>query len=133
MDDVLAARDRPANCRQVPNVTDDELELDWYRDLVYRQWRVDRIEWERPGRSRPLKIGDATLLYLRLVPLQDGELRIGRATADAEPQQARRYELHRGASLELRVKLSDLGEGDRLFVSPPTAVREARIFEARPR
>ncbi|MHC4960293.1 MAG: FecR family protein [Planctomycetota bacterium] len=128
--DVPEGERLPAACANDPRtvpVTDEELALDWYRDLVYRTWRVERVEWDRPGVSLALRIEAETLLYLRLVPLQDGELEVGRGDV------TKRFELHRGATLELRLRLADLGTGERLIVTPPTAIREARLFEAVPR
>jgi hypothetical protein len=124
--DVPEGERLPAACANDPRtvpVTDDELALDWYRDLVYREWRVERVEWERPGVSRPLQAGADTLLYLRLVPLRNGELELG----------ARRFGLRRGGTLELRLPLADVLADGRLVVQPADAIREARLFEARSR
>lgn len=130
--DVPEGERLPAACTNDPRtvpVADEELGLDWYRDLVYSYHRVERVEWEKPGRSRALWVSPETMLYVRLVPRRGGEveLRFGDAA------KARRYEARTGVNLELRLRLADLGPGPRLEIEPADAVREARLFEATPR
>jgi len=120
----------PAACAAAPRTvpaTGDELELQWYRDLVYRTSRSEDVAWERPGLSRPLAYGPDTLVYLRFAPTARGTLRL---SFGGEP---RTFDLRAGAPLELRLRLKDLGPGPQLELAPADALKAARLFEAVPR
>ena len=117
----------PAACTNSPRsvaVTDDKLGLDWYRDLVYARHRVEPVEWLEPQhRSRAIRFGPKTLLYLRVVPNRTGILRL---RFGAGP---RDYRVRSGAPLELRLRLGDLGPGPYLELEHDATIREARIVE----
>jgi hypothetical protein len=112
--------------RTVPAV-DEDLCLDWYRTLIYERCRVEEIVWERPGVSGPLSAGDDTLLFLRVVPGRSGTLSVRFGGT------AREFAIRQSLPLAIRLRLRDLGPGPRLEVSPAAGVKEARLFEARPR
>ena len=126
----------PANCAHAPvtfSVTDEELDLDWYRSLVYRSWRVESIDFKRLDDdfvARLAAVSDQTLLYVRVVPTESGhvELSFGGET--------RSYPVRKDHTLRLRLKLSDLGDGPRLRLALPgheSGLKEARLVDAVPR
>ena len=127
---VPPGRRIPAACAKEPRtvgVTEDELDLGWYRSLVYVACRVEEIVWAEPGVSEPLDAGADTLVYLRIEPDRSGPFTL---TYGGAP---RRFNLLKGAPLELRLRLSDLGGGPRLEADPAAAITEARLFTATPR
>ena len=67
------------------------------------------------------------MLYLRLVPPAAGALRISFGG------EAREFTLRRDSELRLRLRLSDLGPGPVLQVTPAAGLEEARVFGAKPR
>jgi hypothetical protein len=127
---IPAGERLPAACahepKTVPMGEEFLAHLDWYCQLVYAHHRCELVEWEKPGRSRPLETGPETLLYLRVVPASDGRLRV------AYGGPAREFDVGARVPLELRLRLADLGPGPRLEVSPAAAIRAARLFEAEP-
>jgi hypothetical protein len=126
----------PANCAHAPEtraVTDDELDLDWYRSLVYRSWRVEPIEFNRLDDdfvARLEDVTDETLLYLRVVPTESGDVELGFGG------ESRSYPVRKDHPFRLRIKLAALGDGPRLRVAIPghdSGLKEARLFDAVPR
>jgi len=125
--DVPPGHRLPAACSNDPQTiaaSSLELDLDWYRSLVFRPgFRAEDVEWERPGVSRPM-VADATLLYLRL------------ARPNGEPATVRfggETRTFRARAVELRIPLSNLGPGPVLEVTPANAIAEARLLRATPR
>jgi hypothetical protein len=127
---VPEAERLPAACAKEPATTavrDEELDLDWYRNLVFAHWKVQELKLDAAGRSGMLGAGPEAMLYLRLVPPATGTLTI---TYGAEP---REFALHREVPLRLRLRLSDLGPGPTLVVAPVQGLKEARLLEVEPR
>jgi len=128
---VPEAERLPAACAQKPVTTKiclEDLELDWYAQMVYRHVRWEDVEWETPGTSRPITDANGdTLVYLRALPKQAGTLRV------AFGGEAREFDLAAGQPLRIRLRLEDLGPGPALVVSPAAAVKEARLLSAQPR
>ena len=129
--DVPVGERLPAACTNDPRtvpVTDDQLGLDWYRDIIYARHRVECIEWLRPQRrSTAIRFGPRTLLYLRVVPNSNSTLRL---RFGAKP---RDYQLRAGAPLELRLRLEDLGPGPHLELEHDATIHAARIVEFEPK
>ncbi len=118
----------PAACVADPEtvaVTDDELGLDWYTALAHPGDQVDDIAWQTRLASVPLAPTPETLLYLRFAPNGGGTVAL---SFGGEP---RTYALDKRDSLELRLRLRDLGDGPVLTLSHRP--REARLFTPRPR
>jgi hypothetical protein len=128
---VPEAERLPAACAKEPAtepVSDEELDLDWYRDLVFQPgWQVEELKLDEDGRTTPRCTARDAMLYLRLVPPAAGTLRI---SFDGEP---REFALHRDSELRLRLRLRDLGPGPVLQVTPAEGLMEARILAAKPR
>jgi len=117
----------PAACVAEPEtvaVTDGELGLDWYAALAHAGNQVDDVAWQTRLSSAPLPHTPGTLLYLRFAENGGGTLELSFGGAK------RRFALDKGDSLELRLRLRDLGEGPVLTLSH--APREARLFTPRP-
>jgi len=122
----------PAACAKAPAtkpVADGELDLDWYRDLVFQPgWFVEELQLDEDGRCKPTWCtGPEAMLYLRLVPPASGALRI---SFGGEP---REFALHSDSELRLRLRLRDLGPGPVLHVTPAAGLKEARVFGVQPR
>ena len=127
---VPAAQRLPAACAKEPAtvaVAPDDIDLEWYRGLVYRQSSVTHVEWERPGVGKPIKAGPQALLYLRILAPAGGTLTVSYGGAP------RRFSLRKGKALSLRLQLADLGPGPTIEVAPAAGIAEARVFEAVPR
>jgi hypothetical protein len=129
---VPEAERLPAACAKEPAtkpVGDDELELDWYRDLVFEPgWHVEELKLDADGRCKPRWCtGPDTMLYLRIVPPASGTLRI---SFGGEP---REFALRADSELRLRLRTADLGPGPVLQVTPAAGLKEARVFGAKPR
>ena len=119
----------PAACATAPRTAGiklGELDLAWYRDLVYTTSRFEEIKWSRPGCSEPFEACADTMIYLRAVPEENGTLEI--SYGEGEP---REFPLFAGKPLQVRLRVRDLGPGPELRVSPSKAITQARIFEAR--
>ncbi len=118
----------PAACVADPETvpaSDDELGLDWYAVLARPGRQIDDLPWVSRLRSASLAVGAETLLYLRFHGNGSGTLRLSFGGP------AREFSLSKGADLELRLRLADLGPGPVLELSH--APREARLFTPGPR
>jgi hypothetical protein len=130
--EVPEAERLPAACAKAPAtkpIRDAELDLDWYRDLVFRPgWHVEELTLDEDGRCTPTPCTDpGAVLYLRLVPPAAGALRISFGG------EAREFVLRRDSELRLRLRLRDLGPGPVLRVTPFAGLEEARVFAAKAR
>ena len=116
----------PAACARAPEsarASVEDLQLDWYLTLRYRDCALKDIVWERKGVSAPIETRAGTLVYLRVEPAQSGtfDVRLGDGPGRA-------FELTRGRPFELRVPAKTLGSGTRLHVTPGVNVQQARLF-----
>lgn len=115
----------PAACAREPVTslaTAAQIDLDWYFALAYGGGSLADVAWEKPGASEPIDAASGTMLFLRLLPSANGRCEVSFGAASSS------FELDAGAPLALRLRLEDLGPGPRLAVTPPTAIREARLF-----
>lgn len=123
---VPAGERLPAACAREPFTqpsTASEMDLDWYLDLAYGGGGTLRdVGWEAPGRSLPFPAEEGTMLFLRLVPSEDGRCEVSYGG------KARTFDLDAHQPFALRLRLEDLGPGPRLVVTPAAAIREARVF-----
>jgi hypothetical protein len=129
---VPEAERLPAACAKRPAtepIRDEELNLDWYRDLVFQPgWCVEDLKLDADDRCKPTWCtGPGAMLYLRLVPPATGTLRVSFGG------EAREFALRRDSELRLRLRLSDLGPGPVLQVTPAAGLKEARVFGVKPR
>lgn len=118
----------PSACAKAPEtarITTDDIDLDWYRSLVYEDSRIEPVTWAEPGRSIALETSDDDLLYLRALAHAGTTLRIAFGGSERE------YRLDRGCPFELRIPIRELGPGPVLTVEPAEAIREARLFSAK--
>lgn len=125
----------PAACASEPKtvaLVESDLDLDWYRDLVYRDYRWRDLTWTEAGPGRHVaatRPGDE-VLFLRLVPAENGTIEVARGGPP------RAFRVREGKPLRLRLRLRDLGPGPDLELrcaGPFPALREARLFSATPR
>jgi hypothetical protein len=123
---VPPGRRLPAACAREPETapaTPRDLDLDWYRELVYGGGAWTEVAWEEPGRSAPIVADRGTLLYVEIEPAESGRLEVA---FGAEP---RVFALRAGRTFRLRLPLHDLGPGDRLTIDPAPTI--ARVFRMR--
>jgi hypothetical protein len=125
---VPAGERLPAACADEPRTvptSEEELNLAWYRDLAYREWTWRELSWTGEALRCDVEALPETRLYLRVLPAEacDLTVRFG--------GEAREFKLYGRQQFELRLRLSDLGPGPRLEVTPGDAIREARTFRAR--
>lgn len=116
----------PAACVREPFTTPataTEMDLEWYLALEHGGGSLADVSWEEPGRSEPLRAEPGTIVFLRLVPAAGGRCEV---SFGGKP---RVFDLDAGKPLALRFRLSDLGPGPRLLVSPPSALRESRVLQ----
>jgi hypothetical protein len=123
----IPAGDRlPAACVREPfttAATATEMDLSWYLDLEHGGGTLADVPWEEKGRSEPLDVAPGAMVYLRLLPVKNGKCEVSFGGAP------RVFELDAGKPLALRLRLSDLGPGPRLVVSPAPALRDARVLQ----
>jgi len=123
---IPAGERLPAACVSEPfsaPATATEMDLEWYLALQHGGGSLADVLWERKGLSEPLKEEPGTWIYLELLQAANGRCEVSFGG------KSREFELDAGKLLKVRLKLDDLGPGPRLEVTPPTALRTARLLK----
>ncbi|MGQ0614552.1 MAG: anti-sigma factor family protein [Planctomycetaceae bacterium] len=124
----------PAQCSSAPRsaaFADDEVELDWYHALVYRQCSVQCLEFtlrdEATLVTPALAPAPHSFLYLHVVPTASGTLTLRHGGV------VRSFRLRKDEPFRLRLPATGAGPLELDLPGSPSGLKEARLVSFTPK